>query len=409
MSEPPASPPAEPPAAAVLARAGAPALDPIVPVDRARGARPAGRRSRLLPWLGSALLFAALAALAYRLAEWKRAENAAGAAAAAALPEPVESITAAEARPREHRRTSTTIGTVLALRSVTLRNELQGTVHTVALTPGAVVEEGTVLVVLDVTVEEAELKAEEAELSLAEAQLGRMQRASESKAVPAMEVDRARAERDVARARIERTRAIIARKTIRAPFRARIGLSDVHVGQYLLEGTELTTLQGVDAAVHVDFAVPQQIAAGLAEGDTVEVFSGRESAARPARVVAVDARVDSATRNAWVRARIEVAAGAESLAPGASVRVRVPVGEPLAAVTVPVNALRRGPDGDHVFLIADDPMGISRAHLRRVDGGAMLGDEVLILSGLAAGDRVAASGAFKLREGVRVAIATEVR
>ena len=63
------------------------------------------------------------------------------------------------------------------------------------------------------------------------------------------EVDQARAARDVAQAQVARTRAVIARKTIRAPFRARVGIADVHPGQYLNEGTQLTTLQGVDDAV----------------------------------------------------------------------------------------------------------------------------------------------------------------
>ena len=89
--------------------------------------------------------------------------------------------------------------------------------------PGKIVEAGTVLVALDVSVEEAELKAQEAQAALAETLLGRMQRASENRAASEMEVDRARAERDVALAQIARTKAIIARKTIRAPFRARVG------------------------------------------------------------------------------------------------------------------------------------------------------------------------------------------
>jgi membrane fusion protein (multidrug efflux system) len=85
--------------------------------------------------------------------------------------------------------------------------------------------------------------------------------------------------------------------------------------------------------------------------------------------------------------------------------VRVPVGEARAAITVPVSALRKGPAGDHVFVIASDGNGKTRAELRMVHSGAMLGDEVVIESGLAAGEQVAASGSFKLREGVLVAIA----
>src|SRR2546430_13395635 len=76
-----------------------------------------------------------------------------------------------------------------------------------------------------------------------------------------------RAGRDVALAQLARTRAVIEKKTIRAPFRARVGISDVHPGQYLNEGTELTTLQGVDAAANVDFTVAQAVAAELHAGD----------------------------------------------------------------------------------------------------------------------------------------------
>ena len=87
---------------------------------------------------------------------------------------------------------------------------------------------------------------------------------SEQRAVSAEEVDSTRAARDVALAQIARIKATIDRKTIRAPFRARVGISDVHPGQYLSEGTYLTSLQGVDASAYVDFAVAQQVAAGCA-------------------------------------------------------------------------------------------------------------------------------------------------
>jgi membrane fusion protein (multidrug efflux system) len=354
-------------------------------------------------WIGSSVLLAAVAATVAGLAAWKFASIQEADAASAHQPEPMEAVTVAVAGEREHRATTTSIGTVLALRSVTLRNELPGTVRQVMLTPGQVVDAGTLLVALDVSVEEAELKAQEAQAALAETILNRVQRASRNEAASETEVDRAVAERDVARAQMERIKAIIARKTILAPFRARVGIADVHVGQYLDEGTQLTTLQGVDDAVHVDFAVPQRVAAGLREGDVVDVHAAAGPAPIPAEVVAVDARVDPATRNAMVRARIQGAD--EAPAPGSSVRVVVPVGPARRAVVVPATALRKGPEGDQVFVIAAGQDGRDRAHLRRVESGAMLVDEVVIETGLAPGERVAASGSFKLREGVLVAIA----
>ena len=356
-------------------------------------------------WIASTLLLGTLVTTGAALAAWKVAALAESEAAAANQPEPVESVTAAIATEREHRPTTTSVGTVLALRSITLRNEVAGTVRRATLTPGQIVEAGALLVALDVSVERAELEALEAEAALAGTRLRRLETLSRHKAVAQEEVDQARAARDVSQAQIERTRAIIARKTIYAPFRARVGLADVHPGQYLNEGTELTTLQGVAEAAHVDFTAAQRVAAGLAVGDSVAVVAGNDAAPIGARIVAIDARVDPSTRNATVRARIGDADRVP--APGASVRVLVPAGPPTRAVAVPVSALRKGPGGDHVFVITPDEEGKARAHLRPVRSGSVIGDSVLIHEGLAAGEQVATSGSFKLRESVLVAVAAD--
>jgi len=346
----------------------------------------------------STLLLAAVAGSALALGAWKDANAADQAELAASQPEPIETVAAALAAPREHVATTTVIGTVLARRSVRLENELAGTVREVNLPTGQIVEEGTVLVALDVSVEQAELRALEAQARLAETLLGRMERAQARSGASEADVDRARAERDVALANVARLRAVIERKTIRAPFRARVGLADLHPGQYLDQGTPLTTLQGVDDAVHVDFSVPQDVAAGLDVGGQVDVVSDPRAPAASGEIIAIDARVDPRTRNALVRARL--AAGLAP-APGASVRVQVPLGAPRSDVVVPVSALRKGPGGDHVFILGED----GRAHERRVESGRMLGDEVVIENGLSAGERVAASGSFKLYEGALVAVA----
>lgn len=353
-------------------------------------------------WLHSLILLATLISIALILAAWKYASAIEAGEAAANQPEPVETITTAVAAERDHRQTVTSIGTVLALRSITLRNELPGTVKYVRLTPGQIVEEGALLVALDVSVEEAELKAQEAQAQLAETLLERMERMTERRAASRNELDNARAERDIALAQIARTRAVIARKTIRAPFRARIGLSDVHAGQFLEAGALLTTLQGVGEAAHVDFAVAQTVAAGLRVGSRVDVFVGGSATPVSARVVAVDSRIDPATRNATIRARID---GDLAPSPGSSVRVEVPAGPAQRAVVVPVSALRKGPGGDHVFVLATTDDGKTRAQLRRVTSGPVLGDEIVILDGVAPGEQVAAAGSFKLRDAVLVSIA----
>jgi membrane fusion protein (multidrug efflux system) len=360
--------------------------------------------SRLMSWFAALALLVALGATGAGLWLWKQRSLAAAAAAAAAQPEHMEVVRAAVAAAGTHQRTTTSIGTVIALRSITLHNEMPGTVHTVAMKPGEVVEQGTLLVALDVAVEEAELRAQEAEVALAQTLLERRQRAQEKAASSAIDVERAKAERDIAVAQVARTRAIIDRKTIRAPFKAVVGMSDVHVGQYLNAGTQLTTLQGVDEAVHVDFAVTQLVAGGLHAGDRVQAVPPSSTTPVAAQVVAIDARVDPNTRNAWVRIRLEHAG--PTLRPGASVRVQVPVGPVRDVVTVPVSALRRGPAGDHVFVLAEQD-GQTRARQRMVKSGTTLGDDVVVGEGLQVGERVAASGSFKLFDGLLVMVAPD--
>ncbi|RYD42815.1 MAG: efflux RND transporter periplasmic adaptor subunit, partial [Verrucomicrobiaceae bacterium] len=327
---------------------------------------------------------------------WKKAAD-----EAARMPEPMETVKTAVASERSFGRFTTVTGTVRALQSIILQNELDGTVSEIRLTPGAIVEAGDTLVALDLSVEQAELKAQEAQAELARVTLGRIEPLSKGQAVAATELDRARAERDMALAQVARIQATMDRKTLRAPFRARVGLSDIHKGQYLEAGTEITTLQGVDDAVHVDFQVPQEVAAIVKPGSAVEIFSSQTSQPVSAKVVALDSRADYDTRNLAVRARVE-AAGAAAPSPGAAVRVRVPTGPPVDAVCVPVTSLRRGADGDFVFVLIKDDQGKDRATLRPVKVAALQGEEVYLADGLKSGEKIAAAGSFKLREGVLV-------
>lgn len=356
---------------------------------------------RLNKFSKPAILVISTLAIGVGLATWKGVSIASANAAAAQQQEPMEVISAATAEAHEHLRTTTSIGTVVALRSITVRNEVPGTVRYTRLNPGDVVNEGAVLVSLDVSVESAELQAQQAQLKLAETQLARMQKMVERKAASEQELDTAHAQYDVAAAQIARTKAVIARKTIRAPFRALVGISDVHEGQYLNEGTELTTLQGVADSVYVDFTVAQQVAASLRKGAPVKVFTTESTTPINAHVLALDSRVDSNTRNTVVRARIANAGSAPS--PGASVRVEVPVGVARQVVAIPASALRKGPGGDHVFVLIDD-QGKTRVKTRPVTVDGLQGDQVVISAGLEAGERVAASGAFKLREMALVAL-----
>lgn len=356
-------------------------------------------------WIAPVALIGIVVSTGTALAAWKHASLEEAELEAASQPEPAEMVAVAVAHEREHSPTTTSIGTVVATRSISVRNEMPGTVRHVALTPGRIVEAGTVLVALDVSVETAEMQALQAQANLAQTQFERMQRMVRERAASEMEVDQTRAERDIALAQIERTKAVIERKTIRAPFRARVGISDVHPGQYLNEGALLTTLQGVDDHAYVDFTVAQQVAAYLQPGARVNIFARGDDNALAAEIVAIDSRVDPATRNATVRARLPT--NGVALQPGASVRVRVATDEPHLAIAVPASAVRKSAEGDHVFVLQSDEAGKLRARSRPVRVESVAGDDAIIETGLSAGEKVAASGSFKLRDAALVAVLRE--
>src|SRR3989454_5364434 len=107
-------------------------------------------------WLRSAVLLLTLIVTGTVLAAWKYASIRRADAAAASQPEPMASITSAVAQQRLYRPTATAIGTVLALNSITLRNELAGAGHQGMLTPGRVGGTRALLVALDGSVERSE-------------------------------------------------------------------------------------------------------------------------------------------------------------------------------------------------------------------------------------------------------------
>ena len=99
-------------------------------------------------WIASVLLLVTVVGTAGCLAAWKYVSMREADAASARQPEAVESVTGAVATEIAHQPMTTSIGTIIAVRSVTPRNELPGTFGRVTRMPGQIVAAGTVLVTL---------------------------------------------------------------------------------------------------------------------------------------------------------------------------------------------------------------------------------------------------------------------
>lgn len=356
---------------------------------------------RVLAWL---IVVLAVAGIAGALGYYKYNEIQVAAAVAQATPEPVEAVLSVPARDGEWSATTRAIGSVVALRQVEIRNEIAGVIAEISFKSGDIVKEGAPLVKFDTRQEEAALAAAEAEARLAKLTLERREGLRNSAAFNQQELDRSREEHAAATARARTLAVIVDKKRITAPFHARVGITDWQPGAYLDAGTLIVTLQGVAPDAYVDFTLPQDDAAAVRVGSRI-TLSGRAvpGGKTTAEIVAEDNSADNASRAVRFRA---VAKGfGERLRPGTFVDVTVTTSAPQPTVLVPLAAVRRSPAGQHVFVLVEEE-GKLRARMRTVTTGAVEGDEIAVRDGLAAGELVATSGSFKLREGLLVETGT---
>jgi len=316
-----------------------------------------------------------------------------------ALPPPKkehpEVVVFAKPEPLSIRNSTTTVGTVLAPRSIQLRTEVAGTVADMPLKPGDVVDIDQLLLKLDTSVEEAQLAGAKAVMKIAASTLKRTKQAADSQALSELELEQASAVMSQAAAEVMRLEAMIRRKILRAPFCARAGLFEIQVGQYLPEGTQITMLQGIDKYVLLDFMMPQQAADDLHVGDKVRLAV--EPTPYDAYIIAVDSQADRITRNVMARARVDMPPA--SMQPNDSVRVELEFGNPVEALTIPASGLRRSPKGAFVYVVEPDLIDNSKlvVHPQNVVPSITIGQRVAILSGLRVDQTIVSDGSFKLR------------
>lgn len=354
-------------------------------------------RTRIAAWL---VVVLAIAGISGGLGLYKYTEIKAGEAAAAAAPEPMEAVGSVRARVGEWSATSRAIGTVVALRFLEVRNELAGTIARIGFTSGSTVEAGQLLVQLDTRQEQASLQAAQAEAQLAQQMLERREGLRASAAYSAQEADKARADFASATARARGFEVTIDKKNILAPFRARVGITNLQPGAYLDAGTIIARLQGIDDDAFVDFSLPQDSAGTIRPGMEVTLSSAAlPGGSASATIVAEDDSVDGANRT--VRFRAVARGHGATLRPGTFIDVTAVISQPRSVILVPMTAVRRSPSGQHVFVLAERD-GKLRAEMRPVQTGPVQGDEIVVGSGLAPNDLIAAAGSFKLRDGLLV-------
>lgn len=328
-------------------------------------------------------------------------------AASAQFVIPPESVNAVEVREKQWQPRVASVGSVVAVQGTLVSAEAEGVVREIKFEAGSVVKTGDELVQLDVDIERAQLHEAEAAAEWARVSFKRMKDLIASRTVSQAELDSAEANLKQAAARVANIRAVIAKKTVRAPFAGRLGIRQISVGQFLDKGSPVVSLQSLDP-VYVEFSLPQQRLGEVAEGLTVTVSSD----AYPGEpfegtITAVNPDVDPATRNVRVQATLANADG--RLRPGMFVSVDMMLARSEKVLFIPATAVHHAPFGDSIFVIeageagqdGTKPLVVQQRFVRL---GARQGDFVVATEGVEAGERIVSTGVFKLRPGMPVII-----
>lgn len=332
-------------------------------------------------------------------------------------PPPVETISVEAARLDRWEPVLRAIGTAKAINGIDIAPQVGGVVQKINFQSGTRVKAGEKLIELDADAEQADLNSLEATLRNAERELDRKGDLAKKGFGSKSDQDGARARRDETLAAIEKTKVMIARKTILAPFSGELGLRSVDTGQFVEAGTPLVWLQTLDP-IYVDFTIPEADFAKLQPGQVAKAtLAAYPGVAFEGKIETLDARMAAETRTLMVRA--ELVNSDRRLVPGMFVNVAVVTGEPAEVVTLPETAITYSLYGDSIFVVMPAKIEASAAgkqaeppplevERRFVEVGEVRGGRVAITTGLKAGEQVATTGQLKLNPGTRVLINNDV-
>jgi len=315
---------------------------------------------------------------------------------------PPETVSSVVAREEQWQDTLSAVGSISAVQGVMVTAEIPGTISEIAFESGAVVAKDDLLVKLDTSSEDAQLRALEAQANLARTNLVRMQSLRSENTVSQSELDQAETTLEQFVANADNVRATIAKKVIRAPFAGRLGIRQVNTGQYLEAGKPIVSLQS-PAPLYGDFSLPQQELARLKTGLRVRLTTDTYSDKFFDGVLtAINPDLDTVTRSIGLQATFANAEG--FLRPGMFARMEVVFPEEQTVLTIPATSILSAPYGDSVYVIEPNTNAAGGLVVRQqfVHVGRAKGDYVSVTTGLKPGERVVGAGLFKLRNGMSV-------
>ncbi len=286
-------------------------------------------------------------------------------------------------------------GQIEAVQSIDLRPDVEGRITAILVREGSHVAKGTALFRIDDAEVKAQVDRARADRDLARQNLGRTKDLLAQNASSQAELERAEAAYRSAEASLQLLQVRLDRSTVRAPFAGVVGQRFVSLGDYVTTASRLASLQTVNPERAV-LTVPERYAAALQRGQKVHF----RVAAIPGRdftgtVDFVDPVVAMPGRTITVKALVPN--GDQSLQAGMFIEARLATAVRPSAVVMPEDAVLPLQGNNFVWVVKDN-----KANRRQVQLGVRTPGFVEAQSGLSAGDLVVVGGLERLQEGAPV-------
>ncbi len=287
-------------------------------------------------------------------------------------------------------------GSIEANEQIDIRSEVSGIVESINFKEGSTVAKGQILF----KVNDLELRAQLAQVKTAQKLSSENERRAklllEKEAISQEEYDIASADFLSAKAEAQLIQAQLAKASVRAPFSGKIGLRSISQGTYVTPTTLIAKLVNT-SQLKITFSIPEKYASQMKVNNTLSFTTAGSKEKFTAKIYAIEPEIEVATRTLKLRAITQNPEG--KLFPGTFANVSLPLEKLTDALLVPTEALIPIQNGKKIFVVEK---GLAKEVI--VETGARTDKEILITSGLKAGDTVLTSGVMTLKNGSPVKV-----
>ena len=299
-------------------------------------------------------------------------------------------------QPREFADNLSLSGTLEANEQIEVRSEVSGVVEQINFEEGSSVSKGQALVKVNDIELRAQLRQVQTAQSLASENARRARLLLEKEAISQEEFDVANADYKSAQAKVQLVEAQLSKTTIRAPFSGKIGLRSISKGSYISPSTLIANLVNT-AQLKITFSIPEKYAQTMKVNQNLTFTTSGSKEVYKAKIYAIEPTVETESRTLKIRAITENSDG--KLIPGTFANVSLPLAKLENALLVPTEALIPIQNGKKIFVSEG-----GKAKEIIVETGARTDKDILIISGLKAGDTILTSGVMTLKNGSPVKV-----